>query len=271
MPPNRTRPPNTNKQLSNRQSLVSNVAPKPATDMRIFSTKTRAAAPTRTALLVGGGWPGHQPWECLALFAASLEQRGYRIIRSDSLDVYTDRSLLSQVQVAVQSWTMGEITRQQADGLVRAVEGGMGLAGWHGGLGDAFRNSTRYQFLIGGQFVAHPGGIRRYEIHIEKTDDPITRGISDFSIRSEQYYMHVDPGVDVLATTVFTGKPYPWIAGCRMPVAWKRTWGKGRVFYCSVGHNLADFKRCDPLRRIVLRGILWAAGDLPPTPSGENH
>lgn len=211
---------------------------------------------------MGGGWPGHQPWECLELFADLLAKRGYEVIRARSLEVYTDRRALSRVAATVQSWTMGEISVPQATSLARAVRQGMGLAGWHGGLADAFRQSTRFQFLVGGQFVAHPGGRRRYRVRIERKDDPITIGIPDFDIYSEQYYLHVDPCVEVLATTEFSGRPYPWLAGCRMPVAWKRLWGKGRVFYCSAGHNLSDFRRSPELREMVLRGILWAAGGM---------
>ena len=135
---------------------------------------------------------------------------------------------------------------------------GVGIAGWHGGLGDSFRNNVEYQFMVGGQWVAHPGNIIDYEVNILDHSDPITHGLSDFKMRSEQYYMHVDPAVKVLATTTFTGEHAPWVKGVVMPVAWKKMYGRGRVFYCSLGHVAADFKVIEA-REMVKRGMLWAS------------
>jgi len=146
---------------------------------------------------------------------------------------------------------------QQERGLLDAVRGGAGLAGWHGGMGDAFRNNVEYQFMVGGQWVAHPGNIIDYQVNITDHDDPITAGLADFSMHSEQYYLHVDPSNAVLATTTFGDQYLPWIAGTVMPVVWKRQWGAGRVFYCSLGHHASDFE-VPEAREIVRRGMLWA-------------
>ena len=154
---------------------------------------------------------------------------------------------------------MGNITGEQAGGLVKAVRSGVGFAGWHGGMGDAFRDNTEYQFMVGGQWVAHPGGIIDYEVNIIDHEDPITAGLSDFKMNSEQYYMHVDPSNEVLATTTFSGAHAPWIKGCVMPVVWKRMYGEGRVFYSSLGHVAADFD-VPEVQEIMKRGMLWAAG-----------
>ena len=83
-------------------------------------------------------------------------------------------------------------------------------------------------------------------------------GLSDFDYRSEQYYMHVDPSNEVLATTTFSGDHAEWIAGVVMPVAWKRRHGLGRVFYSSLGHVSAEFQ-VPQMRTIFERGMLWAA------------
>jgi type 1 glutamine amidotransferase len=158
---------------------------------------------------------------------------------------------------------MGEITREQCQGLLAAVKSGVGIAGWHGGMGDAFRKDTGYQFMVGGQWVAHPGGIVDYDVNIVNHNDPITMGLSDFTMNSEQYYMHVDPSNEVLVTTTFTGEhgDTPWIKGCVMPVVWKRMYGKGRVFYNSLGHVAKDFD-VPEARTLMERGMLWAAGEI---------
>jgi len=153
---------------------------------------------------------------------------------------------------------MRQIEKQQEKGLGAAIAAGTGVAGWHGGMADAFRNNTEYQFMVGGQWVAHPGGVIDYTVQIVNHDDPITAGLNDFAMHSEQYYMHVDPNNEVLATTTFNGERCAWIDGTVMPVTWKRRWGKGKVFYCSLGHVAADFDVYEA-RTMVQRGMLWAA------------
>ena len=212
----------------------------------------------KRALMVWGGWEGHEPHQCVGVFAPLLEAAGFEVEISDSLDVYLDAERMRSYAVISQVYTMSTITREQEQGLLDAIEGGVGFAGWHGGMADAFRNSTNYQFMVGGQWVAHPGNIIDYTVNITDHDDPITAGLADFAMHSEQYYMHVDPANEVLATTTFTGQHCPWIDGVVMPVVWKRRWGAGRIFYASVGHVAADFD-VPEAKEIVRRGLLWAA------------
>jgi len=212
----------------------------------------------KSVLFVWGGWPGHEPKQCVDIFAPLLEDEGYQVEVSDTLDSYLDESRMRSLSLVVPVWTMGAITREQESGLLEAVKSGVGIAGWHGGMGDSFRNNVNYQFMVGGQWVAHPGGVIDYEVKIVKHDDPVTAGLRDFRMHSEQYYMHVDPSNEVLATTTFGGQHAPWIEGVVMPVAWKRMWGKGRVFYCSLGHVASDFD-VPEAREIVRRGMLWAS------------
>lgn len=217
----------------------------------------------KRALFIYGGWDGHEPAQCTALFAPWLASQGFDVATSDSLAVLDDPRRLENLDLIVLVWTMGSISPQQSNNLLAAIRSGTGIAGWHGGLGDSFRTDTNFQFMVGGHFVAHPGGQVTYTINIVKPDDPIVRNIPDFSIHSEQYYMHVDPSNDVIATTTFTGDHdgCEWIKGTVMPVVWKRRFGRGRVFYCSAGHAAKDFD-VPELRTIVQRGLLWAANAL---------
>jgi len=212
----------------------------------------------KKALIVCGGWEGHEPKKCAEIFAPILRKEGYEAEISDTLDVYLDEKRMMSLNLVVPIWTMGTITREQEKGLLEAVKSGVGIAGWHGGMADSFRNNTEYQWMVGGQWVAHPGNIIDYEVNIVNHDDPITKGLKDFKMHSEQYYMHVDPSNEVLATTTFSGEHAPWIKGCVMPVVWKRMWGKSRVFYSSVGHVAKDFDVFEA-REIVRRGMLWAS------------
>jgi type 1 glutamine amidotransferase len=212
----------------------------------------------KKALFVWGGWDGHEPKQCVDIVSPLIREAGYEVEIRDNLDVYLEPEALKKYDVIVQAWTMGTITSPQQDGLLEAIKSGVGFAGWHGGSGDSFRNNPDYQFMVGGQWVAHPGGVIDYRVQITNHTDPITSGINDFDMHSEQYYMHTDPSNEVLAETTFQGDHAFWIAGVKMPVVWKRKWGVGKVFYCSLGHVAVDFRVPEALE-IVRRGILWSS------------
>jgi len=214
-----------------------------------------------SGLIVQGGWEGHEPKQVSEILAGALRDNGFEVELSDTLDAFRDQAKLDPLDLIVPIWTMGTITLDQLEPLLTAVSNGTGIAGCHGGMGDAFRNETEYQFMVGGQWVAHPGGIVDYEVNITNRRDPITAGIRDFKMRSEQYYMHADPCNEVLATTTFSGEHAFWVEGCVMPVVWKRHYGRGRVFYTSLGHVAADL-RVPEVLTIMTRGMLWAAGKL---------
>jgi uncharacterized protein len=212
----------------------------------------------RKILYTYGGWKGHEPDQSVELFVPWLEQEGATVDKFDNLDPYADDSYMSGVDLVIQVFTMSSITGDQEKGLLKAVSSGCGLAGWHGGLCDSFRQNTEYQFMTGGQWVAHPGGVIDYHVKVTDHDDPVTSGLQDFDMHSEQYYLHVDPNMKVLATTRFGGEYAPWIEGCTMPVAWKKMYGKGRIFYSSLGHVMKDFEVPQALE-IMQRGIKWAS------------
>ncbi len=212
----------------------------------------------KKVLFVYGGWKGHEPKQSVDIFVPWMRSEGAEVIVSDTLEIYKNDSLMKSLDLIVQIWTMGKITKEQEKGLLKAVKGGVGLAGWHGGIGDSFRDNVEYQFMVGGQWVAHPGGVIDYSVNIVNQKDPVTKGLKDFAMHSEQYYMHVDPNVKVLATTTFTGKHASWIEGAVMPVTWKIYFGEGRVFYSSLGHMMKDFNVPEALE-IQKRGIRWAA------------
>lgn len=212
----------------------------------------------KKALMVWGGWHGHEPKQCVEIFAPLLQAAGFAVEIFDTLDVYCDRDKMQGLDLIVPVWTMDTISKEQEGGLLEAVKGGVNIGGWHGGMADSFRQSTNYQWMVGGQWVAHPGNIIDYTVQIINHEDPITQGIPDFQMHSEQYYMHVDPSNEVLATTTFETDIAPWVNGCLMPVVWKRMWGKGRVFYSSLGHQAKDFN-VPEAKEIQRRGLLWAA------------
>jgi uncharacterized protein len=212
---------------------------------------------TARVLLIAGGWSGHAPLRLARVVRAALETRGCEVATETRLAAFDDAERLRDVDLVVPLWTMGRLSWERSQNLREAVAAGTGLAGVHG-TGDAFRAATEYQFLLGGQFVAHPGGDDvDYEVDITRQDHPITRGLAAFRVRSERYYLHVDPSIDVLATTAIPAAGGD--ATFAMPVAWTRQFAKGRVFYCSLGHT-PELVADGPAHTLAVRGLLWAAG-----------
>jgi uncharacterized protein len=212
----------------------------------------------KNVLFVHGGWKGHEPIKCRDFLVPWLREEGATVLVSDTLGIYADSLLMDSMDLVVQIWTMGKIDKEPLKGLLHAVKNGCGFTGWHGGAGDAFRQQTEYQFMVGGQWVAHPGGFVDYMVDIVDPKDPVTLGIEAFPMHSEQYYMHVDPNVKVLATTTFNGDHAPWIDGGTMPVTWKKFYGEGRIFYTSLGHLLEHLQTPGALT-MLQRGFRWAA------------
>lgn len=211
----------------------------------------------REALIVWGGWHGHEPEQCAAIVADMLRDEGFQVHLENSTRAFASPRL-STMSLIVPIFTMSKIEKDEVANLSQAVREGTGLAGFHGGMGDAFREAVEYQFMCGGQWVAHPGNIIDYRVNVTRPDDPVMQGIQDFDYHSEQYYMHVDPSNEVLATTTFSGEHAPWIEGVVMPVVWKRRHGQGRVFYSSLGHVAKEFD-VPEMRTILRRGMVWAA------------
>ena len=212
---------------------------------------------TRKAMIVWGGWAGHDPDLCASIIRGWLRSEGFDVRVETKTEVFLDPDI-KDYSLIVPIYTMSKIEKPEALALCDAVKGGVGLAGHHGGMCDAFRDSVEYQFMCGGQWVAHPGNIIDYTVDVTKADDPIMAGLESFEYRSEQYYMHVDPGVDVLATTTFSGEHAPWTKGVVMPQIWKKMFGQGRVFYSALGHRAYELDLPE-IRAIMVRGMLWAA------------
>jgi type 1 glutamine amidotransferase len=219
----------------------------------------------KKAMVVYGGWDGHQPREVGQLLARTLREDGFDVDLYDSLDALSDNRRLEALNLLVPHWTMGRIDDAKLNPVLEAVRAGrLNVAGCHGGMCDAFRENTEWHFMTGGQWVAHPGNDgTRYRVRITPTRSPITEGVADFDVSSEQYYMHVDPAVKVLATTRFPVADGPHVGNgaVDMPVLWTKLYGTGRVFYSSIGHT-PEAVAAEPHLTLLRRGFRWAAGDL---------
>lgn len=215
----------------------------------------------KKALIVWGGWDGHEPEQVAAIFERILKEEQFEVEVSNTLESYADAEKLIGLDLIVPLWTMGQIEQELVNNVSAAVQSGVGLAGLHGGMCDAFRNNVDWQFMTGGQWVAHPGndGVE-YTVNMKRGSSPLFEHIEDFQVKSEQYYLHVDPAVEVLATTRFpiVSGPHAANGPVDMPVAWTKRWGAGRVFYNSLGHH-ADIVDMKPVTEMMRSGFLWTA------------
>jgi type 1 glutamine amidotransferase len=227
----------------------------------------------RRAIVVRGGWDGHQPIEATALFIPFLEQSGYQVDVFDSPAPYADPERMAATDLIVQCVTMSSIEKEQFEGLRAAIEAGTGFAGWHGGIADSYRNTSDYLHLVGGQFACHPGkhpderigeqsdNYVPYRIEMLPTaaDHPVTAGIGDFDLVTEQYWVLSDDYIDVLATTTQSVREWdPWQRPVTSPAVWTRQWGAGRIFICTPGHRV-EVLEVPQVNTLVKRGLLWAS------------
>ena len=216
----------------------------------------------KKVLIFQGGWDGHEPRLVSKRFGKLMEEAGYEVEIYDTLDCLKDLEKLKTYSLIVACWTMGELPGECSHNVAEAVACGVGLAGCHGGMCDSFRQDTEWQFMTGGQWVSHPGGDGvEYTVNIVPGSSPITEGLEDFVVKSEHYYLHVDPAIEVLATTRFPVIPYKHSSNkpIDMPVAWTKFWGNGRVFYNSLGHHDDVFDNSPNAQELMRRGMLWAA------------
>ncbi len=216
----------------------------------------------RKALIVWGGWLGHEPEQVAQVFKNTLEECDFEVEVSDTLDSFLDLEKLKSLHLIIPEWTMGKISNEQANSVSEDFAFGVGLAGCHGGMCDSFRENVELQFMTGGQCVSHPGGDGvEYTVNIKRTSSPITENIKDFKVKSEQYYVHIDPAIEVLATTRFP--VVNWFHASNgyadVPVVWTKRWGHGRVFYNSLGHHADIFTNTKEALELMKRGFLWAA------------
>ena len=214
------------------------------------------------ALIVQGGWDGHEPVLVAKRFGRVLEEEGFSVEISDTLDSFSDADKLKALDLIVPCWTMGEIKREYSQNVSAAVASGVGLAGWHGGMCDSFRWDVEWQFMTGGQWVSHPGGDGiKYKVNIIAKSNPLVADLEDFEVTSEHYYLHIDPANEILATTRFPSVNYYHAANkpVDMPVVWTKRWGFGRVFYCSLGHVDKVFDESPTAELLLRRGFVWAA------------
>ena len=211
----------------------------------------------REALIVWGGWSGHEPEQGAHIVAKMLEDHDFKVYIENTTEAFADPAI-ADMSLVVPIVTMSKIEKEEVENLTAAVRGGVGLAGYHGCMCDAFRDSVDYQFMCGGQWVAHPGNVIDYQVDVTRPDDPIMQRNRKLSL-PVRAILHARRSVERGAgDDHLLRRARPWTKGVVMPVVWKRRHGEGRVFYSSLGHVTAEFG-VPQMKSILERGMLWAA------------
>ena len=200
------------------------------------------------ALIVYGGWEGHNPSGMAGYLADLLMQAGIQPTLTDSFDALAHIQR-DGYQLVIPVWTMEHLDPTLVNAILSAVRAGVGIASLHGVI-DSFRHEAEFHYMLGGQWVTHfEFAVRTYAVQIHP--HALTQGLADFEVTTEQYYLLVDPANTVLATMD--------VDGTQMPVAWVKSYGVGRVFYCSLGHSLETVSH-PHAQELIKRGMVWAAG-----------
>jgi hypothetical protein len=214
------------------------------------------------------------PVETTDFFRPFLQEHGFAVTVEESPDVYADAERMAGVDLIVQVVTMSTISKEALAGLIATVRAGTGMVGWHGGIADSYRDSADYLQLIGGQFAHHAAVAAPDELTGEQSDNyqhytieltelgrshPVTAGVEDFALTTEQYWVLSDEYNEVLATTTQAKRDFDaWDRPVTFPAVWTRHWGDGRIVVSTAGHRLEIVQ--DPsVRRIIEQGLLWAA------------
>src|SRR5438067_3851912 len=150
-----------------------------------------------------------------------------------------------------------QLDELQERALEKFVEDGGGLVGLHG-ASFSFSNSKVWFRLLGAQFTGHIPGTHPLNIVIADPKHPIMAGVEPFTITDEEY-KHKFADVDRHVLARFRERPPESDQKANMDIIWTREVGKGRVFYCALGHG-KDAWENPSWQKLIVQGILWSAG-----------
>ncbi len=167
---------------------------------------------------------------------------------------------------AVMFYTTGELpmTDDQKKAFVNFIRSGHGFIGVHSAT-DTFYLWEDYHDLIGGYFNGHPWH-QQLTVDVADPNHKIVAflgksiqlndelyQIDDFDPRTSHVLLKLDPGSVDIKKQGSRPKYYGW------PVAWTRMDGKGRMFYCSLGHE-HDVWNSDWYQQLLLNAVQWVMG-----------
>jgi len=199
-------------------------------------------------LVVGGKY--HPFMECAALLKSFVEASGgYSVTVTEDWDALKAERIHAFEAVVAYSQG-GAPTDEQLAGLLGYVRDGGSFIGLHG-ASATWKECAPFHEMLGSRFAGH-GPVSEFAVKIVDSESPIVRNIDEFRIEDELYVLgDFDPVVSrALATAELNGETHV--------VAYTKTYGAGRVYYLSLGHDERAFNH-PSFRALVLGGLDWAA------------
>ncbi|MBP3347856.1 MAG: ThuA domain-containing protein [Clostridia bacterium] len=210
----------------------------------------------KKALIVCGN-DFHDPENISALFAEMLKE-----LDCESTITWDPKALhgnLREYDLFIPLFTHADYADSTVSNISNAVANGLCMVGCHGGMSDACPSNLEWQLMVGSHWVAHPGCEIDYRVNVDKSSELIG-DIEDFDVWTEQYYNLIDPAVKVHATTdvVELGRPHNANGVIKLPVVYTKMWGKGKIYYNALGHDVAVFEKYPGAKEMMRKGFMWA-------------
>jgi hypothetical protein len=204
-----------------------------------------------------------------AIELMGTKTRAFTADFSCEYDVFEAASLAKYDAVVLNNTTNLKLSDTQQQALLAFVRGGKGLIGIHA-ASDNFYQWTDGAKMVGALFNGHPwGGDGTWAFKVDEPSHILTKafGGKGFKLKDEIYEMK-DPYSRANCRVLLSldlSDPATGGKGQRadkdFAVAWIRKEGKGRVFYCSLGHDTNVFQE-PAVVQFNLAGIQYALGDL---------
>jgi len=225
-----------------------------AVALAAFGLSAQGGEKIKLFFLQGGGhdWKGN-----FAILQPILEKTGdFEISASNDMDELKADSIKKYNLILFYGSGLNFKNPEQEKGLIEFVKGGGAFAGIHSAT-DSFKNSEAYWQMIGGRFKGHGGG--KFWTRIVDKEHAITKGLEDFEIQDETYSHNYAKGFE----------PHSLVKIDRgaeqQSMGWCHEFGKGRVFYTSLGHGREAWVN-PHFQRLAVRGLYWAVGREPKDP-----
>ena len=200
-------------------------------------------------MVMGGHTTGFHDFAQMApIYESFLTKAGFTLkITEDRDDFLADR--LGEFDVVVDYTTGGELTDEQAGGLLGFIKSGRGFVGVHSAA-DSFKNVRAYERMVGAVFLSHPPTIP-HTFKVTKPSHPCMKGVAkSFRVPEELYLMDYIGQFETLLTCRFND--------LTLPIAWVKPYGCGRVFFTALGHGPEQHAGKN-FQKLVVNGIRWTA------------
>ncbi len=175
----------------------------------------------------------------------------YDVDSYESVDIFSNRDFFEYSTMIFFSQE-GEFTDEQENNVLEFVSSGKGFIGLHG-ASASFKSHPKYFEMLGGKFIGHKEQ-NKFDIRIIDSNHQITKGLSNFTFKDEPYRhdFSMTKDLHVLAEADYNDPDDP----DPEPIMWVKPYGKGKVFFCALGHRNLSLKE-EIFQSIIRNSVEW--------------